>query len=438
MGHRSDPREQMRATRAAAGTAVAAAALFLATVFAVPAIELADRVRLGLAGAGAGVPAAPEEALGRMPAELAVAWREAGGGLGGTFAASRRVQSLMDRFERGLEEASWLRRAFLGPVQGALARWLGAGSEQVYPGRDGWLYFRPDVDYLLGPGFLDPAQLKRRGRGGRSWQAPVEPDPVPAILEFRDWLAARGVGLLLLPVPAKPMIHPEEFAGASSRPGTGSVLQNASWDRFAARLAGEAVELFDPTELLLGIRREGRAAYLRRDTHWLPESVDRVAAALAGRLRGAGVDGPGPDLPYRRAPATVSAAGDTATLLATGDVGLETVEIQQVLLADGAAWERTPGAAVLLLGDSFANIYSLASLGWGGSAGLAEQLAYRLRRPVDSVVENDDGAHATRIALRNRLEENPAALDGVRIVVWQFAMRELASGDWRLLAGTTP
>ena len=40
--------------------------------------------------------------------------------------------------------------------------WLGAGNERVYVGRDGWLFYRPDVEYLTGRGFLDPAQIERR------------------------------------------------------------------------------------------------------------------------------------------------------------------------------------------------------------------------------------------------------------------------------------
>jgi alginate O-acetyltransferase complex protein AlgJ len=86
---------------------------------------------------------------------------------------------------------------------------------------------------------------------------------------------------------------------------------------------------------------------------------------------------------------------------------------------------------VLLLGDSFTNVFSDEGLGWGGGAGLAEQLAYRLQRPVDRVAQNAGGAWAARQALRRELRSDPARLDGARVVVYQFAERELAFGDWR-------
>ena len=59
---------------------------------------------------------------------------------------------------------------------------------------DGWLFYRPDVDYVTGPPFLDPATLRHRALA-----AGVQPDPVKAIVDFRDQLAARGIDLIAVP-----------------------------------------------------------------------------------------------------------------------------------------------------------------------------------------------------------------------------------------------
>ena len=93
-------------------------------------------------------------------------------------------------------------------------------------------------------------------------------------------------------------------------------------------------------------------------------------------------------------------------------------------------WTKSREAEVLVLGDSFANIYSLSSLGWGASSGLVEQLAFLLQRPLDSITFNDQGAHATRQEMARQMKQNPARLQGKKIVVWEFAARELAFGDW--------
>jgi alginate O-acetyltransferase complex protein AlgJ len=101
-----------------------------------------------------------------------------------------------------------------------------------------------------------------------------------------------------------------------------------------------------------------------------------------------------------------------------------------VLASDGTPWRPSRSADVLVLGDSFSNIYSLASMRWGESAGLVEQLGYVLQRPIDRIVQNDEGAYATRAMLRRAGEER---LAGKRVVIWQFAARELVSGDWRTI-----
>jgi hypothetical protein len=98
-------------------------------------------------------------------------------------------------------------------------------------------------------------------------------------------------------------------------------------------------------------------------------------------------------------------------------------------MPDGSPWRSARDADVLVLGDSFSNIYALESMGWGTSAGFVEQLSFALRRPVDRLVQNDEGAFATRAML----QRDPSRLDGKRVVVYQFAVRELAFGDWKVL-----
>jgi alginate O-acetyltransferase complex protein AlgJ len=89
----------------------------------------------------------------------------------------------------------------------------------------------------------------------------------------------------------------------------------------------------------------------------------------------------------------------------------------------------TPGDSdVLLLGDSFTNIYSDAAMGWGESAGFAEHLSLALGRPLDVLAENGGGAAALRLSLARA--ENRQRLAGKRLVIYQFAMRDLVGQHW--------
>jgi alginate O-acetyltransferase complex protein AlgJ len=116
----------------------------------------------------------------------------------------------------------------------------------------------------------------------------------------------------------------------------------------------------------------------------------------------------------------------------------QSVLVQQVQDETGKPWEPDPNADVLLLGDSFTNVFSLEGMGWGAASGLAPHLSLALGRPVDVIAQNDSGAFATRQALARELAGGIDRLAGKRVVVWEFASRELSVGDWKSMAWVTP
>ena len=197
----------------------------------------------------------------------------------------------LQRFEAGLDDDSVVGSWLLPRLQALLTGLLGVGNEEVYVGREGWLYQRLGVDYVTGPGFLEPAVLEARRRSGDACEAPPQPDPVAAIAHLHEQLAARGIRLLLLPIPVKPVVAPERLA-----PGLRGPVQNASFGRFVATLGERGIALFDPTPLLLAAD-----SYLATDTHWRPEAMERVAEALAARIEAEGLLG--------RAPARAASSG---------------------------------------------------------------------------------------------------------------------------------
>lgn len=403
-------------------TALATGVLLLATLVAMPVLR-----SLGL-----GV-AAPEERWAPFT-DLAAAVAEARRTVGeqGALAANRRLLAGLHDFEAALEETA----PFAAPVQRwgqwALTRFGGVGNERALVGRGGRLHYAPDVAVVSGPGFLEPRVLERRARSGESWEAPPAPDPRPALRALSRWLAERDVRLLVLPVPAKAAIEPE---GYSRRFAEGSPpLANPSWSPFTAWLEAEGIEWLDLRPVLEAAAAAGDA-YLERDSHWTPAAMEEAAFAVAGRIEPwLGPVGEGAPILLRRE-AVVEGRGDLAVMLRLPE-GREIWPLQRTIVRPvtddlGRGWRPTRGASVLLLGDSFTNVFSDDGLGWGAGAGLAEQLAYRLQRPVDRIAQNAGGSWAARQALLRELQTDPARLAAVRVVVYQFAERDLAFGDWR-------
>ena len=95
-----------------------------------------------------------------------------------------------------------------------------------------------------------------------------------------------------------------------------------------------------------------------------------------------------------------------------------------------------------MLGDSFCRIYQFPepkSLGDApgadksasgtkrllpGSAGFISHLALALQSPVDAIVS--DGGASTDV--RRKLSTNPEILEGKKVVIWEFAERDIALG----------
>ena len=229
-----------------------------------------------------------------------------------------------------------------------------------------------------------------------------------------------------MPIPDKATIHPEKFSSRFDGQWIG--VQNPSYRQFLDELEAEGVLVCDVTDTLTEHRDRSRNnVYLTTDTHWRPEAMELAAAELArlieeknslGALR--------VEYGWRRTSREVKNLGDIAVMLRLrqnqGVFGEEVVTIHPVVDAAGVPWQPDSAAEVLVLGDSFANIYSLEMMNWGAAAGLDEQLSFALRRPVDTILRNDNGAFATRETLSRELAQGEDRLAGKKVVVWQFAV----------------
>lgn len=374
----------------------------------------------------------PAAAFGDLGRAVSQARRTAA--VEGWLAGNRSVLAALDTFETRLDDESVLRARLLPPVQLALSGLLGAGNEQAYLGRGTWLFYRPDVDYVTRPGFLEPDVIERRRRGGEAWEAPPVPDPVPAIVALARDLAARDIELLVMPTPVKPMIHPGALVW---RRTPDPPLRNPSWNEFVERLGSEGVEVLDAAAWMAALASPEEALFLVADTHWTPRAMEQVARRLAEAIAMRLPPATAPAMPLLRGSRSIQGRGDISAMLRLPDdqrlFPPQTVSVSAVTPADGSVWQSDPGAEVLLLGDSFTNVFSEAALGWGSGAGLAEQLSFFLARSVDRIALNAGGSNASRRALLDALVGDPDRLSTTKIVVYQFAMRELAVGDWPLL-----
>lgn len=316
------------------------------------------------------------------------------------------------QFEEDLAADSRLGREARTAYQSLLTGLFRAGNGKIVVGQEGYLFFRKEVDLATGPGLLEAHAAVRRG-SGEDREGPGTRDPVGAIADYHRQLKGRGIDLVFVPLPSKPSIYPEKlWAGYPLAAGAAC---NRDWQAFLSRLRAQGVDVLDVTEDLWRAKPSGEL-FLRRDTHWTPFGMEIAASRIAERLRPS--LGPARET-YAWAFRPVEHDGDLLRMidLAPGSIlrALQSVQIREVA---GKGGDEAP---VLLLGDSFTNIYSRRELSWGERAGLGEQLMRLLGLPVQILALNGGGATAVRELLARR----PAALKRKRVVVWACSSRDL-------------
>jgi len=349
---------------------------------------------------------------------------------GRIFAANRVLKSEIDDYETRLENTSVVSKYVLPSTQYVLSGLLGAGNEKAVCGNDGWLFYRPDVEYLIGPGFMEQRKQLHRIRNES-----VQPDPIRAICALKNDLNRRGIDLLILPVPVKPMIHPEHLYGGFKK--SDHPLHNPSYRAFVDTLKNRGIMVFDFGEVFATIHKKITGSlYFKTDTHWLPETMHAAAESLSSFLVDSGYVKPTARIPFQTERTIVANSGDITEMLRLPSDQLlyppEEVSIRRIFMPDGTPWRPDRSSEILVLGDSFSNIFSLADMGWGESAGFVEQLSYELGQTVDAVLRNDNGSFATRKVIYDESARGEDRLEGKRIVLYQFAVRELSQGDWEV------
>jgi hypothetical protein len=405
-------------------------AIFLAAVFGVPLIQHVieftrkGQERKSVCSAFAGV-----------GPSMRKAWKDAPSPMRKVLDPNIELLGRIHDFEDQLDETCFLTTLSRQPMQSLMCR-LGVGNEKAVLGRDGWLFYEPSLRHVVGRPFFDDRQLLKRSRSVGEWNEKLEPNPIEAITRFRDRLQDIRIDLVVVPVPAKPSIHPEYLSSRVQDLDTAH--HNPSYWDLIQRLEDSGVHYVDPTGVLMEEKKRSGTAYLKTDTHWTPNAMREVAREISELLLAEGLlADPTPSQDYNRRKLTVTNQGDIAAMLNLADTEYfypkETVVIEQIVDDEERAWEVRRDSQILLLGDSFANIYSDSDMAWGSSAGLAEQLSCELQRPVDAMIQNDSGAFATRAKLATELAKGRNRLKDKSVVVWVFAARELTVGNWKII-----
>ena len=152
--------------------------------------------------------------------------------------------------------------------QARLVKWFREGNRKVLIGKDGWLFYRADVEAVVGKGprYVEPKSVAR-DPGMEPWQ-----QPIPVIKDFARQLDQRGIKLILVPVPTKAMIEAGKL-GADT-----NTAPPRDWETVIEEFREAGIKVVD----LLG---DQDLNFLQQDTHWTPGAMSTVVGRVEELIR---------------------------------------------------------------------------------------------------------------------------------------------------------
>ncbi len=283
---------------------------------------------------------------------------------------------------------------------------LGAGRKGVIVGDEGWFFTAEEF---------------------KSVPATEIDDAAERIAKIRDDLQARGITLVLAPLPAKSDIYAEEVPSLLR-----STAMADAYGAFTAALGQRDITVADMRKALLAAKPFGEV-FLKSDTHWSPAGAKAAAEAIQSSIQKTGIDLPSQELTAQwQTP--VSLWGDLTKFVTSPDyaprVGLseESVPIYRTSVSAEASGTDIFGddssVPVMLVGTSYS-----ANETWS----FADFLRQAVKADVVNVAKEGLGPGVPMMDLLagTALDETMPS-----VIVWEFPIRYLGTESlWQRAGG---
>ncbi len=294
-----------------------------------------------------------------------------------------------------------------------------ASKAGPFTGLDQWRFLRAELQHL--ETIANPA-----------FKFAAPRDPVPAMKNFSEALAAKGIKLIVVPVPEKARIRADKLTAAGS--AAAPALDEAA-GRVYGKLREAGLEVLDLTKTFRGEVAKGEdPGYCRTDSHVSPRMCEVIAASVADSCLKAApalADAAKKDGPAALPGAPVKIHGDLA---AEGDTETLQASVVQTSKTSAAPLEPPATSPVLLMGDSHCLIFHGGGDMLASGSGVFDHLSARLGFSPALMGVRGGGSTAARVNLYRKNVKEPAFLSSVKVVVWCFAARDLTqAADWKVV-----
>lgn len=306
------------------------------------------------------------------------------------------------------------------------------------PGREGWLFFGPELRHVGVGQFWGEAAA----RVSQS-SLPENADPLPAILDFKARLDRVGIELLLVPVPPKSIVFADKVTAKVTMDNAAPARFDSAHREFYELLKQNGVAVLDLTPEFLAHRGDADPIYCKQDTHWSGRGCVLAARAIKAAIADRPWLQSTPKLKLTQLWRRQAIEGDLWQGLGARAGKKETLPLRFVGTVASTSREKAgalkpvapdPNSPILLLGDSHDLVFHAGDDMHARGAGLPDQLAAELGFAVDLIAVRGSGATPSRSTLMRRARANAGYLKRKKLVVWCFSAREFTESlGWQKL-----
>jgi hypothetical protein len=298
-------------------------------------------------------------------------------------------------------------------IRTSIAAYVNAlpAAQMGFKGKNGWLFFRKEIDYLNG--------------GDLNKQAP-DKNPLPHLIEFQKYLARHNASLLFVAMPNKSDVYFEKLP--VDAPNDPKTIVNPFGRKFLRDLQNAGIEVVDVLPAFLSAKQDDpkskEALYQKHDTHWTDRGLEITADLISNRIKQYAWYSEASKTPVRYSivDTAFTRQGDIVDKLAEADrtsFPVDSLLAKQVHGPDGVLFKgNNPNGPILLIGDSFTGVFELVDC---KGAGVGAHIAAATGIPVDIITSWGGGPLVREKMYRARKD----SIDKKRVIIYMMVARDL-------------
>ena len=297
-----------------------------------------------------------------------------------------------------------------GPFLDNVKKMIGAlpPDHMAFKGKEDWLFFRKSIEYMTG--------------GDLSVQA-RDKNPIPNLVDFKNYLGQHNVNLLFVVVPNKEEVYPE-YLPVEAAPVNGPYVNPYS-RKILKDIQAAGIEVIDLLPHFLKAKEQDASlkvtVYQHQDTHWTDRGLEIASDLIAARIKEYAWYKDLDKTKFAVVDTTFNRVGDLVDKLPEtqrANYPAVTLKARQVRMPDGTLYKGGPLSPVMLIGDSFTGVFELVDC---KSAGVGSHIAEKTGLPVDIITSWGGGPLVREKAMHAREKYLPSK----RLVVYMMVARDL-------------